>query len=102
MPLSFVSNRDMLLQRIERLRRLETDSPALNRWGSKFVAVAILLLAGVVASGLRGGTTDSAVRGNSRIRQDARESDGAGTARGSIRPESENDAAAWPGSRAPG
>jgi hypothetical protein len=115
-PLSFVSNRGMLLERIERLRRLEEHPPALTRWGSKTLAIAILLLAGTVASGLRGSAAEPH---GSRIRQNAgfltgapRTLASAVTARSSvIVPRilasaalipAQYDAAAWPGGRAPG
>jgi beta-lactamase regulating signal transducer with metallopeptidase domain len=51
---SFISNRGMLLARIDRLRRLETNAPPVNRWTSRFVALAILIAATTVASGFRG------------------------------------------------
>jgi beta-lactamase regulating signal transducer with metallopeptidase domain len=51
---SFVSGGGMLLARIERLRRTETNATPVNRWTSKFVALAILVAATALASGFRG------------------------------------------------
>lgn len=56
---SFVSSRGMLLQRIDRLRSLEPQPSSTGRFASKVVALAILLTAGMVAVGLRGGATTS-------------------------------------------
>jgi beta-lactamase regulating signal transducer with metallopeptidase domain len=106
-PLSFVSNRGMLLERIERLRRLDEHPPALTRWGSKTVAIAILLLAGTVASGLRGAADESRGPGSGVLPnvgfQAAPRTPACGAmANATFDGSAQNDAAAWPGRRAPG
>lgn len=51
---SFVSSRGMLLQRIERLQRLDVQPSPVARAASKLVALSILLTSGIVAVGFRG------------------------------------------------
>jgi beta-lactamase regulating signal transducer with metallopeptidase domain len=53
---SFASTRGTLLQRVERLRLGGAEVERISVWASKFAAAAILLTAGVAASGFRGET----------------------------------------------